>query len=212
MAEDFDSSIPIDTVVFAPEGSTTFLASESIAPEFSGQMCTVSAASEHQDSVHPDNDLIVESRGSVVVVENVEGGVSGVVTAESDIQFGSELAVSCGWAWMRSFRRAWWFTWIAPPCSPRPPPKRPPPPPLRRPAPTPRSTRRAPTAPEETTTTIDDEVLGTVITSTPVGDLQELPFTGPHNDLWVMVARSLLAVGAILVIGSRRNEDGQQND
>ena len=43
---------------------------------------------------------------------------------------------------------------------------------------------------------MEDEVLGTVITSTTVGDqvsdLEELPFTGPHDGALLFIGGSLL--------------------
>ena len=207
-AEEFDIMIPLDTRVTAPEGSVTVLATESIAPEFAGQICSVSATAENETSVHPDNDLIVESGNSTVVVEDVESGTGSVVHAGGDIELGSQIVVSllmgpdgvfsaglvvhvdCTAGLATTTTQATTTTTIA--------------------TTTTTNSQVEPTTttgPDETTTTIEDEVLGTVNTSSTVGDLEELPFTGPHQDLWAMVAGSLLAIGGILVIGPRRQED-----
>jgi hypothetical protein len=207
-AEEFDIMIPLDTRVTAPEGSVTVLATESIAPEFAAQICSVSATAENETSVHPDNDLIVESGNSTVLVEDVESGTGSVVHAGGDIELGSEIVVSllmgpdgvfsaglvvhvdCTAGLTTTTTQATTTTTTA--------------------TTTTTNSQVEPTTttgPEETTTTIEDEVLGTVNTSSTVGDLEELPFTGPHDDLWVMVAGSLPAIGVILLIGSRRQED-----
>lgn len=204
--EEFDIMIPLDTRVTAPEGSVTVLAAESIAPEFAGQICSVSVTAENETSVHPDNDLIVESGSSAVVVEDVEIGIGSVVHAGGDIELGSEIVVSllmgpdgvfsagfvvhvdCTAGLTTTTTQATTTTILD----------------------TTTTTEVEPTittGPEETTTTIEDEVLKTDITSSTVGEFEELPFTGPGNDLWVMVAGSLLAVGGILVVGWRQEED-----
>ena len=65
------------------------------------------------------------------------------------------------------------------------------------------------TPPEETTSTVDDSVLGTVITTTvadEVQDLEVLPFTGSDSAALVTLAASAIALGAILVLSARREE------
>jgi hypothetical protein len=207
-AEEFDITIPIETVVFAPEGSTTVLATELVATEFLGQICTVAARSENQDSIHVGNDLIVESGGSMVVVENVEGGVGSVVNAEGDIELGSEIVVSLLMGPDAVFSAGIVVhvdcTAVLATST------------TTTEATTPTTTTEATTSTSAavgaTTSTVEDEVLGTVITSSTlgdqVGDLEELPFTGSHDGAWLFVAGSLLALGGILVIGAwRRDED-----
>ena len=207
-AEEFDIMIPLDTHVTAPEGSVTVLATESIAPEFAEQICSVSATAENETSIHPDNDLIVESGNSTVVVEDVESGTGSVVHAGGDIELGSQIVVSllmgpdgvfsaglvvhvdCTAGLATTTTQATTTTTIATTTTTNS-----------------QVEQTTTTGPEETTTTIEDEVLGTVNTSSTVGDLEELPFTGPHENLGAMVAGSLLAIGGIMVVGSRRQED-----
>ncbi len=65
------------------------------------------------------------------------------------------------------------------------------------------------TLPEETTSTVDDSVLGTVITTTvadEVVDLEVLPFTGSDNAALITLAVSAITLGVILVISARREE------
>ena len=58
--------------------------------------------------------------------------------------------------------------------------------------------------------TSTDDVRGTVVTSTPEGaeveDPEILPFTGSHDGYWFVLAFGALVVGAILVVGARRDE------
>lgn len=214
-ADEFDITIPIDTVVFAPEGSTTVLATESVPAEFAGQICSVAARSENQDSVHPNNDLLVESGGSMVIVENVESGNASVVTAAGDIELGSEVVVSLLMGPDAVFSAG---IVVHVDCST-----------IAGITTTTEATTTTTTEatttttngqvdstsvtapPEETTSTVEDEVLGTVITNTTVGDEVEdaevLPFTGPNDGALLFLAGGLLVLGGILVVGLRR-EDG----
>ena len=53
--------------------------------------------------------------------------------------------------------------------------------------------------PIEVTTTIESEVVGSVVAET-------LPFTGSNDLGWLLIAAEALALGSVLVIGSRREE------
>ena len=65
--------------------------------------------------------------------------------------------------------------------------------------------------PEETTSTVGDEVLGTDITTSTVADevsgLEVLPFTGSNDVALVTLAASAIALGATLLVAARREED-----
>ncbi|MGH8870833.1 MAG: LPXTG cell wall anchor domain-containing protein [Acidimicrobiia bacterium] len=211
--DEFNLTIPIDTLVLAPEGSTTILATAPVGDQFLGLVCTVAAMAENQESVHPDNDLIVESGSSLVTLEDVEGTAGGVVIADGELELGSEIVVSlimgpdgvfsagfvvhveCVAAVTTTTIEATTTTTIE--------------------ATTTTNGQVASTSvtapPEETTsTTVDDSVLGTVITSTTVADevedIESLPFTGSQDGALLLLAGGLLALGGVLVVGSRREE------
>ncbi len=87
-------SIPIDTVLHAPVGSETLLATVPTG-EFEGQVCTVSSiTADNQNSVHPNNDLVVASGGSSVVLEDVEGEPNASVTADGELTLGDTVTVT----------------------------------------------------------------------------------------------------------------------
>jgi LPXTG-motif cell wall-anchored protein len=57
---------------------------------------------------------------------------------------------------------------------------------------------------------VDDEVGGTVITTTTLGDevdaVDVLPFTGSNSEALLVLAVSALALGGLLVMSARREE------
>jgi hypothetical protein len=204
----FSITIPLDTVVYIPWDSNRVLATEPVPQEFAGQSCAVSGISRNQDSVHPDNDLIVASGASQVILENVEDEpgetlhAAGTLTLDSEVtvtlHMGPDAVFSAGIDVIIDCAQVTPTT-IATTTTTSP-------------VPTTSevvSTTVAP-PPPETTTTLPDEVLGTVITTPPapdeVDDLQELPFTGPVHWGWMVVAAGLVTLGTILVIASRPEE------
>lgn len=202
--DEFNISIPIDTVVQAPEGSITVLATEPVGEQFAGQACTVAARTENQQSVHPGNDLIVESGSSLVRLENVESGAGTVVIAEGEFELGSEIVVSLIMGPDEVFS-AGFLVHVQ--CVPTE---------------TTTTTEATTTTtngqtsttdvtapPAETTSTVkDDSVLG--ITTTTVGDevkdSEVLPLTGYHSGALLLLAGGVVALGGILVVGLRRKE------
>lgn len=90
---DFEIIVPVDTHVKAPEDSETIL-STTLTPEaLIGETCTVTARSENQSSVHPDNDLVVDA-GTRVVLPDVEAEPGGVVTATETLVLSDEIVIS----------------------------------------------------------------------------------------------------------------------
>ena len=87
-------NIPITKIVRAPAGSETFLTSAVVPDEFIGKVCLVVARSANQGSVHPDNDLVVSSGGSEVVLRDVEGESEGAVVAQGDLELGPQVVVT----------------------------------------------------------------------------------------------------------------------
>jgi hypothetical protein len=209
----FSITIPLDTVVYIPYDSNRVLASEPVPPEFAGQSCAVSGISRNQDSVHPDNDLIVSSGGSQVILENVEDEpgetlhAAGSLTLDSDVTVtlhmgpdavfsaGIDVIIDCSQVNPTTTTMATTTTTLATTTTTGPGPTT-----------TEPVTTTVPPPPEETTSTVPDEVRGTVITSTTVGGLEELPFTGPVDEGWVFLASGLVVIGLILVVASRRHE------
>jgi hypothetical protein len=206
----FSVMIPLDTVVYIPWDSNRLLATEPVPDQFAGQNCGVSGISRNQDSVHPDNDLIVRSGASEVTLENVEDEPGETLHAAGTLTLGSEVTVTlhmgpdaifsagidviidCSQVTPTTIETTTTSTTLA-------------------------TTTTGPISTSvpggETTTTVEDEVLGTVITSTTVGDqvgdAEELPFTGPHDGALLFIGGSLLALGGILVVGARRRPEDQ---
>ncbi|MDH3464107.1 MAG: DUF11 domain-containing protein [Acidimicrobiia bacterium] len=88
-----DISIPINTTVHAPVGSSTLLATVATG-DLEGQVCSVSADAINQQSVHPGNDLVVASDDSSVVLENVEGASGGTVHADGTLTLSDAVTVT----------------------------------------------------------------------------------------------------------------------
>lgn len=85
--------ISLDTVVHAPEGSVTLLATSDTPPGFVGMTCPVVVESNGQASVHPGNDLIVRSGGSSVTLEDVERAPGAVTKARGKLTLGPVVTV-----------------------------------------------------------------------------------------------------------------------
>lgn len=210
--EEFTIVIPLDTVVTAPEGSTTVLATAPVGEEFAGHVCSVATRAENQESVHPGNDLIVESGSSLVTLENVEGTAGGVVVGEGELELGSEIVVSLIMGPDAVFSAGFEVHLVCSPAQAT----------TTTIAATTTTTIAATTTteevgstsvvspPEETTSTVDDSVGGTVITSSTVADevedLEVLPFTGTNDAALLFLVGSALALAGILVVGSRRGD------
>lgn len=202
--EEFTIVIPIDTLVLAPEGSTTVLATTPVGEEFAGRVCSVATRAENQESVHPGNDLIVESGSSLVTLEDVEGTAGGVVVGEGELELGSEIVVSLIMGPDGVFSAGFDVHLVCTLAQ----------------ATTTTIAATTTTAqvgstslvspPEETPSTVDDSVGGTVITSTTVADEVEdlvvLPFTGPHDGALLFLVGSALAVTGILIVGRKRED------
>jgi hypothetical protein len=94
-ANGFEITIPVETVVRAPEGSITdFEPVIQVPEEYQGQECSVVAHAQNQGSVHPDNDLLVTSGSSQVVIPDVEAEPGGSVEGEGTLVLGSTIVVS----------------------------------------------------------------------------------------------------------------------
>jgi uncharacterized repeat protein (TIGR01451 family) len=94
--------IPVDTLIHAEPGSLTVLAEATTPPELVGFSCEALAIAQNQESVHPQNDIIIESGGTSAVLADVEGAVekttyaSGVVTLGPTVTLTLEMGPH-GW-------------------------------------------------------------------------------------------------------------------
>jgi hypothetical protein len=91
-AAEFD--IPIDTVVRADEGSLTVLADVETPPELVGSSCVSIAVAANQESVHPGNDLIIETGGVSVTLFDVEREPGVTTPAAGEITLGERVKVT----------------------------------------------------------------------------------------------------------------------
>jgi uncharacterized repeat protein (TIGR01451 family) len=88
-----DISIPIETRAHGLVGSEQLLATVGTG-DLEGQECSVSATSENQSSIHPNNDLVVASGSTSVVLEDVEGESGGTVHADGLLTLGTTVTVT----------------------------------------------------------------------------------------------------------------------
>lgn len=86
--------IPIDTVIYAPAGSFTVLADVETPPELIGSTCTGIAAAENQHSVHPNNDIIIETGDSETILADVEGSPDKITEALGTITLGPRVKLT----------------------------------------------------------------------------------------------------------------------
>lgn len=85
--------IPIDTVVYAAPGSTTRLAQADVPAELVGYSCVGFARAVNQESVHPNNDLILTSGGTSSILHDVEGAPYEVIEASGTLVLGTTVTV-----------------------------------------------------------------------------------------------------------------------
>ena len=211
-SNEYDISIPVDTVVRAAEGSKTLLVSVDVPAEAQGQTCSVTIDTANQESRHPFNDLSIESGSSAVVAENVEREpgiviqVPGVLTLGSTVDIyllmgpdevfsgGLDVILDCETVETTTTTVEETTTTV------------------------PEETTTVPvepttTTPVETTTTFPDEVLPTEVTTTtvevtPTEAPTTLPFTGAETENLALIALALAGIGALTLVATRtRSED-----
>lgn len=86
--------VPLDTVVYGPEGSSHLLGSADVPQELQGLECEVAAIAQNQESVHPNNDLIVSSNDDQIVLADVEREAGVHTVADELLTLGSEITVT----------------------------------------------------------------------------------------------------------------------
>lgn len=93
-AQETSIEISLRTIVKAPEGSQEVLSTEQVPPELVREMCSVRAESDNNSSVHPGNNLVVESNGDEVVLADVEREPNAMTVAEGTLTLGEQVTVT----------------------------------------------------------------------------------------------------------------------
>jgi hypothetical protein len=203
-----DIVIPVTTVVRGDEGEVFELAYEEVPEELQGQSCAVTAVSQNQGSVHPNNDIGVVSGESSVLLEDVEAVPLGTVEGDGTLVLGTEIIVLLKLGPDGVFSAG---INIEIDCTPPPPS-------------TTTTTEATTTTTEseatttttepESTTTIPDEVSPTsivssttTIVSTTAPEVsptdETLPFTGAESGTPAALALLFIAGGALALVGAR---------
>ncbi len=86
-------SIPLDTIARGFEGTTKVLATEAVPPDLIGVTCETSWVSNNNTSVHPNNDLIVES-ATTAIVPDVEREAGAITIGGGTLTLGPLVTVS----------------------------------------------------------------------------------------------------------------------
>ena len=86
--------IPVDTWIEAAPGSMVPLADVPTPPGLIGATCQGAAVAENGSSVHPNNDIIIETGGTTTVLEDVEGTSGKITPAVGDITLGTSVVLT----------------------------------------------------------------------------------------------------------------------
>jgi hypothetical protein len=86
--------IPIDTWIEAEPGSLVPLGTYETPPELIGANCEGAVVAENGDSVHPGNDIIVETGGTSVVLEGVEDAPGKITPAAGAVILGPTITLT----------------------------------------------------------------------------------------------------------------------
>ncbi|REK26183.1 MAG: hypothetical protein DWQ40_00200 [Actinobacteria bacterium] len=204
--EEFDIVVPVDTMVHAEAGSEIVLSTSDTPEEFIGATCTVSATSDNQSSVHPNNDLVIHGESNDVTLPDVEAVPGGTVTSTDTLELPSEIVITLIMGPDETFSAGLEVGFDCPAVSPTS---------------TSTSTTIAPTSTsiettttstevgstQVTTTTQPGEVGGTEVTSTTLATevlgTEVLPFTGPEDLDVGLIGLLLVGLGGLLLIGIR---------
>lgn len=91
----FEVDIDVDDTIVDTPGTIHLVDDEDDIPaEALGQQCTVRSVGLNQDSVHPDNDLIVESAGTTVILPDVERTPGQITEGIGTLTLGNIIVVS----------------------------------------------------------------------------------------------------------------------
>lgn len=200
--QEFEIVVPLPTHVKAPPGTEEVLNVTETPEHLVGETCSVTAQARNQSSVHPGNDLAVES-ASRIVLADVEATPGGVVTAADTLVLsetititlrmgrdgvfsaGIEVRLQCPPPTTTTTTMATTTTVAATTLTTSDT--------TTTAAPTTTVTTTGPSSTAAPTTTIEDEILST----------QVLPFTGPGETRLGLVALALGALGILLLVGAK---------
>ena len=86
--------IPVDSLVKAEPGTLTVLAEVDTPPEHIGESCVGIAAAKNGESVHPDNDIIIETGGTTAVLKDVEATSEKETVATGEVTLGETIKLT----------------------------------------------------------------------------------------------------------------------
>lgn len=191
--------IPVDSRFGAPPGSVTQVASVAVPEDFQGVECIFDVQDVNNESVHPNNDLILSSGSTSGEVQNFETEAFGTVGASLMLTLGPTVDVSIR---MGPDGRSSGGVNISVDC---PLPAAP-----TTTAPTPSTSEPTPEVPESTpsvpaTTPTTPVGVGGETASNAPGGAATLPATGPSGTFWAgLIAAIMLVTGGGLVYAVRR--------
>jgi hypothetical protein len=93
-AQDGTIEIAIDGVVTGAEGEVVEVASQPIDADLVGAECSGTLTIANNDSVHPNNDLILTSGDDEEVITDVESEPEGTLTLDETLTLGETLTIS----------------------------------------------------------------------------------------------------------------------
>jgi LPXTG-motif cell wall-anchored protein len=86
--------IPVDSVLFADPGTVTLIASEPVPERFQGLDCIAEVEAQNQSSIHPNNDLIIQSGSTSGEVDDYESEAFASTGASVPLTLGTTVDVS----------------------------------------------------------------------------------------------------------------------
>lgn len=185
--------IPIDTVITGGSlGQEYPVGNAQVPAGLVGQTCDVRAVAVNQASVHPNNDLVVRTGSSEVVMLDVERATDAITPASGSVVLGPEIDVfvRMGPSTVFSAGMIVEFSCTPPPTT----------------TPTTQPTTTPTTQPTSSTasTTPGTQNPTTTAGRTSSGGSGSLPVTGGDSSRTAMVSLILVAGGAMLVMFARR--------
>ncbi|MEZ5282532.1 MAG: LPXTG cell wall anchor domain-containing protein [Acidimicrobiales bacterium] len=87
-------TVPIDTVVRSEPGAETVLAQLDVDADLVGATCQIGVDAHNQESVHPNNDLVIRSGGASAVLADVEGESGADTIGSATLTLGETVTVA----------------------------------------------------------------------------------------------------------------------
>lgn len=88
-----DISIDTGGVAYGAEGEIIVIADQAVDASLVGQTCTGTVSVGNNESVHPNNDLIITSGDLSVTIPNVEEGANDISTGTGSVLLGETIRV-----------------------------------------------------------------------------------------------------------------------